>query len=107
MCAPLLEDDANKRKRQMQTEDIASMSEVVTLWQPGTAGGQAARAIKERSSTTTEAQLPSLFRAYQQDDPAGTYIIESNCCIWNQSLNQFVRDYASMSIYKLFWENTV
>jgi hypothetical protein len=68
-------------------------------------------AVREKSNDTIEAQIgqyfwiPSLFEAYQEDDPEGTCVYETKPCRWNQELEKFDRCYACISISKTFWKH--
>lgn len=120
------------RKRNYLTRDIANVSNVLELYQPtasrsGNAAqfmtitqaatgismkkGQACLAIREKCNDTIEAQigqyfwLPSLFKCYEECDPAGTYILEHTHCPWNEEFHQFYRCYACLSTAKTFWRN--
>jgi SWIM zinc finger len=121
--------DAPKRKRNYLTRDIATISEVVDIWEPAKAGnakqfmnmthkatgvqikkGQANKAVRMKSYDTIEAHIgqyfwiPSLFEEYQRQDPNGTYVYETTDCQWDNSLQQFYRSYSCMSIAKHFWK---
>ena len=107
-----------RRKRNYLTKDISEVSTVLDLHEPTAtkAGntkqfiamtksapgvtvktGQAALAVRNKSNNSIEAQIgqhvwiPSLFRAYKQDDLVGTHICESKQCSWSWSLHQFER----------------
>jgi hypothetical protein len=125
------EEGSNRRKRNYRTKDISSISNIVlTVYQPATGGnakqfatmtkaatgvnlkyGQGNLAVKSKSDDTIEAHMgqyywiPSLFKAYQENDPAGTYYVESDTCSSDQELSQFKRCYACLSIAKHFWSS--
>jgi hypothetical protein len=121
-------EDVPKRRRNYLTRDIATVSEVVQIWEPAKAGnakqfisttqkatgvkikkGQANNAVRAKTYDTVEAHMgqyfwiPSLFEEYQRQDPGGTYIYETTPCRWDTSLKQFHRCYSCMSISKHFW----
>jgi hypothetical protein len=122
----------NHRKRNYFTRDISKLSEAIRVWELAKAGsskqfakiaktstgvnvkrGQAANAVKDRAHDQVEVHfgqffwLPSLFAAYKEGDPDGTYVLEWTPCHWNQSLKQFSRAYACFSIAKHFWNHAV
>lgn len=121
-----------RRKRNYCARDIAEVSSIVDVHQPAAsrAGnakqcinmvkqatgvtvktGQANCAIRSKSHHSIEAQVgqcmwpPSLFRAHEQDNPAGTHIHESLPCSWNTKLRQFGRCYVATSCAKTFWQH--
>lgn len=121
-----------KRKRNYLTRDISEVSPVLELYQPTTSkagnaqqfasmaktatgvsvkNGQASLAIRAKSNNTIEAQIgqymfiPSLFRAYTEDDPAGTFCYETFLCHWDRTLKQFHRCYIALSFAKTFWKH--
>ena len=47
--------------------------------------------------------LQSYFDFLRQKDEQGTFVLESQMCTWNQSLNQFKRCYVCFSYVKEFW----
>ena len=121
----------NKRKRNYQLKDIALLSEAVELYQPTsnrngnarqlldiakTSTGfsigrrQAYQFVHERSADTIQAQigqymlLPDLFKELKQQDPEGTFLLESIDSSWDENLRQFHRSYISLSFMKHFWK---
>ena len=119
-----------KRKQNYRMEDISEVSPVLDLYQPtakkeGNAKqfmamakeatglsvkvGQASRVIRSKSHDTIEATIgqymwvPSLFDAYRDMDPLGTYKYEAIPCPWDEEAKQFSRCYVSMSPAKHFW----
>jgi hypothetical protein len=121
-----------QRKRNYFTRDISNMSDAIKVWELASSGnakqfskiaktatgvtlkkGQASRAVKEKSHDLVEVHidqyfwLPSVFSAYAEADPEGTYVLESTPCMWNPELKQFTRAYICLSIAKHFWEHAV
>ena len=105
--------NAALRKRNYRLRDIADMSDVLDLYCPtarkeGNAKqyikmakaatgvsikkGQAASAVRSKVNNRLEAQLgqymclPSLFAAYKELDPAGTYVCEDWACPWIETV---------------------
>ena len=121
-----------QRKRNYLTRDISEVSEVVDLCQPTTTkegdtkqfismtkaatgisvkNGQANLAVRSKSHNTIEAQmgqhfwLPSLFAACKEDDPVGTFKLESIPCRWDQDSQHFCRCHVALSFAKRFWKH--
>lgn len=122
------------RKRNYLTRDIAEVSDALSLHKPtatkegntkqcikmvkASTGvtlkkGQALLAVRKQCNETLEAQIgqcfwtPSLFKVFNEDDPAGTHIRETRPTTWmsdNNELNQFHRCHWALSAVKDFWD---
>ena len=124
----------NKRKRNYQVKDIALVSEAVNLYQPTSSRdgnarqltditkvstgftlgrSQAYRFVHERSADTIHAQigqymlLPDLYKELQLQDPDGTFLLESQNCLWDEERKQFRRSYVALSFMKHFWKKAL
>ena len=125
------EAESNKRKRNYNFKDMATVSDALKLYQPtskkeGNAQqiadiakastgiemrtGQAYRVVHERSNDTVAAQigqymlLPSLFALLKEEDQYGSFELESENSNWDEDVQQFKRAYICLSFQKLFWQ---
>jgi hypothetical protein len=118
--------------RNYLTRDIWEVSNIIDVYQPTSSrtgnakqfqamtksatgvdikNGQASLAVSGKCSDTIEAQigqymwLPLLIKAYEDSDPAGTYVLESETSVWKEEIRQFHRAYLCMSTSRHFWRH--